>query len=420
MQDLLETLLEENFDIIANARSGLRRDYAFPKADNMIKVVVGMRRSGKTYFLYQTINDLLDSGIVKEQILFINFEDDRLLPMNAKTMGALLDSFYSLYPENHHRPCYIFLDELQNVDDWHLVVRRFFDSKNVQLYLTGSSAKLLSKEINTRLRGRSLSLEMFPYSFQEYLKHHHITTNIKPFGKMSYDMSLQHLINYFTIGGFPAVQDMPKNEWRETLQAYVDTVVLRDIIERYNVTNIALLKYLVKTLLRNAATPFSINKFYNDAKSQGFKAGKDTARQYLDYIQDAFLAFATACYSPSERGMQNKPKKIYANDNSLIQLTSTTSQNLLYGKLLENLVYLDLRRQKKKIYFYQTSEGYEVNFLAIDPEGQHELIQVAWDVSDPKTLAREQRALLAAEKELGIQGHLITAKEYLRHFNDTI
>lgn len=415
MKDLLETLLEEAFVIVKEAQSGTRRQYKFPEAKNMIKVAVGMRRSGKTYFLYQTIHELLNQGVSKEQILLINFEDDRLLPMEAKEMGQLLDTFYSLYPENHQRQCYFFLDEVQNVTDWHLVVRRYFDSKNIKLYLTGSSAKLLSKEINTSLRGRSLTLEILPYSFQEYLTAHKIKPSQKPFGQASFDVMQQQLLNYFSVGGFPAVQSMLKNEWRETLQSYVDTVILRDIVERHNITNIALLKYLILSLLKNAAATFSVNKFYNDIKSQGYKVSKDTIHNYLDYIQDAFLIFSVPYYSESERVKQNKPKKVYAIDTGLVNAISQSFSNN-YGRLLENLVYLDLRRQNKNVYFYNTSDRYEIDFVTVDQENNRELIQVVWDMTDTQTIVREKRALKQAEKELGIKGKIITAREYLRGF----
>lgn len=413
MSNLLETLLEEAFATIAQARSSVQRHFEFAKAENMIKVAIGMRRSGKSYFLYQTINALLDQGIAKEQILFINFEDDRLLPIDAKKMGQLLDSFYTLYPANHNRKCYIFLDEIQNVENWHLVIRRYFDKKNVQLYLTGSSAKLLSIEINTNLRGRSLPLEISPYSFNEYLSAHNIKAAKKPFGQAAFDIMHEQLLNYFATGGFPAVQSMIKNEWRETLQGYVDTVILRDIIERHNVTNVALLKYLATTLLKNAATTFSVNKFYNTCKSQGYQTSKDTIHNYFYYIQDAFLIFSISHYSESERVKQNIPKKIYAIDNGLVNAT-TMSMNHNYGKLLENLVYLDLRRQNKKVYFYNTADGFEVDFVTVDPQRNRELIQVSWDIDDADTIAREQRALDAAEQELGIKGKIITARDYLK------
>lgn len=406
-------MIEESFDTLANAKNSVPREYDFPEADNIIKVAIGMRRAGKSYFLYQTINKLLSAGVDKSQILLINFEDDRLLPMTAKEMGSLLDAFYTLYPENHDRCCHLFLDEVQNVPDWHLVVRRYFDSKNVQIYITGSSAKLLSKEINTTLRGRSLATEIYPYSFSEYLKAHDIAPATKPLGQKSFDKMRQHLLAYFTTGGFPAVQNMPKNEWRDTLQGYVDTVILRDIIERHNVTNTVLLKYLTTTLIKNAASPFSINKFYNDIKSQGYKVSKDTLHTYLDYIEDTFLISTVPFYSESERVKTNIPKKIYAIDNGLVKAGSLDT-NDIYNKFLENQIYLDLRRQGKNVYFYKTKSDYEVDFVAVAKNGERELIQVTWNMDDHKTAEREQRALSEAQNELGIKGRIITMKDYLR------
>jgi len=414
MRDLLETLIAENWANIESARKGCARQYTFPHADNMIKTAIGMRRAGKTFFLYQTIDDLLDKGIPPERILFINFEDDRLLPMDVKTMGQLLDTFYTIYPDNHDHICYFFLDEVQNIPDWHLVVRRYFDSKKVQLYITGSSAKLLSTDIHTRLRGRSLSLEIWPYSFSEYLSTLNIIHNTKIIGQATVDKLQQHLLHYFSVGGFPAVQSMAQHEWRETLQGYVDTVILKDIIERHKVENTVVLKYLATTLLKNAACAFSVNKFYNDCKSQGYKIGKDTIHTYINYIQDAFLAFSVPIYSDSDRAAHSKPKKIYAVDVGLINALSLDS-NRIYGKLFENLIYLDLRRQHKKIYFYHTQDGYEVDFLTIDLEGKRELLQICWDISDEATVQREERSLAQAKKELGIKGKIITPREYFRN-----
>ncbi|MDF1655913.1 MAG: ATP-binding protein [Coxiellaceae bacterium] len=414
MKELLETLLSESFETLKRARNGTPRQYAFPNATNMIKVAMGMRRSGKTYFLYQTINELIDKGIDPKQILFINFEDDRLLPMNAKQMGKLIDQFYSLYPDNHQKQCYLFFDEVQNVEDWHLTVRRLYDSKDVQLYLTGSSSKLLSKEIDTSLRGRALSIEIFPYSFNEFLSANHITTPEAPFGQSSLDKMKQHLLHYFSKGGFPAVTHLPENEWRESLQSYVDTVILRDIVERHNVSNIALLKYLINTLLKNTAAPFSVNKFANDIKSQGYKVSKDTLHNYIAYIQDAYLIFTIPYYSESERIRQNQPKKIYTIDNGLSNACSINIHNN-YGKLFESLVYLDLRRQNKNIYYYHTAEGYEIDFIAVDEKNQYEIIQICWDSSDSKTMEREQRAIDAATASLGIKGKIFTVRDYLKN-----
>ena len=166
MQDILPTLQEEFRGALAQTKGQITsRQYKFPEAKNVIKVAVGMRRSGKTYFLYQTVRELLAKEIPLDRILYINFEDDRLLPIDHKAMGQMIDSWYTLYPANHNHCCYLFLDEVQNVEGWPVVLRRILDTKNIQIYVTGSSAKLLSKEIATSLRGRSLAIEILPYSY---------------------------------------------------------------------------------------------------------------------------------------------------------------------------------------------------------------------------------------------------------------
>lgn len=411
MRELLITLIHEAFDEIEQARHCVPRSVRFPQSDQIIKVAVGMRRSGKTYALYERINQLLDQGINREQILYIDFEDDRLLPMTAKEMGQLLDEFYSIYPQNHQRKCYLFLDEVQNIIDWHQVVRRYYKSKNVELTITGSSAKLLSKEINTSLRGRSLSVEVLPYSFDEFRIAQNLTIPKPPFGRQAYDIANKQLIDFFSIGGFPAIQHMQHHEWRETLQGYVDTVILKDIIERYKISNIALLKYLTKTLLINAGTLFSVNKFCNDIKSQGYKVGRETIYNYLKYIEDAFLIFNVPIYSESARGQQTVSNKIYAIDNGLVNAFSLKIKDL-YHKFLENQVYLDLRRQGKDIFYYKTHDGYEIDFVTVDKNGDREMIQVTWDMNDPETAEREERALLQAQNELGIKGRILTSREY--------
>lgn len=415
MNEILPTLLDEFRETIKLDSEITPRNFTFPSAKNMIKVAVGMRRSGKTYFLFQTIRQFLDKKFPIERILYINFEDDRLLPLDSKGMGSLIDHWYTLYPENHNQQCYIFLDEVQNVEGWATVLRRLLDTKNLQIYATGSSAKLLSKEIATSLRGRSLSIEILPYDFSEYLISHHQKQPTKPFGKKTLDSQRKNLLKFLEIGGFPGIQMMNHQEQLETLQNYVETVIFRDVVERHQISNITLLKYFIQFLLKGVAAPFSINKFYNDIKSQGFKAGKDTLHAYLSYLEDAFLLFTVPIFTESLRHSQTSTKKIYAIDNGLIRAnTFNLSDNL--GKLFENQVYIDLRRQGKKIFYYKTSEGFEIDFITQDIKGNHEIIQVAFDIDDPKTIEREKRALEAAEKELGFKGKLIDWKSYIQEF----
>lgn len=415
METILQTLQEEFKTTLASAEASTPRNYKFPEATNIIKVAIGMRRSGKTTFLFQTIHKLLAEGLSIDRVLYINFEDERILPLDAKAMGQMIDTWYTLHPENHNQRCFLFLDEVQNVDGWPLVLRRILDTKNIQIYVTGSSAKLLSKEIASSLRGRSLAIEILPYSYTEYLTTHRLELPSKPFGKKMLDHQRSYLMEYFRIGGFPGIQSMPANEKLDTLQNYVETVIFRDIIERYQISNVVLLKYLNHFLLKSVSAPFSINKFYKDIKSQGYKVGKDTLHSYLGYLEDAFLIFTVPIFTESLRQIHTTPKKIYAIDNGLIAAnTFNLSENL--GKLLENQVYLDLRRQGKKMFYYRTSDGYEVDFVTQDHQGKYEILQVVWEVSDPQTLQREQRALQQAQEELGFPGRIIDWTTYLKEF----
>lgn len=413
MENFLQILQEEFRAVLEKTLNSTHRYYQFPKAKDLAKVAIGIRRSGKTYFLFQTMRELISQDISIDRLLYLNFEDDRLLPIDQKKMGEMVDALYTLNPNLHNHRCFLFFDEVQNVEGWPLVIRRLLDTKDVEIYVTGSSAKLLSKEIATSLRGRSLSMEIQPYNFQEYLNANEIAFPTKPFGKKVLDQYRAHLLDFFQKGGFPGVQALPKHERLETLQNYVEVVVFRDIVERYKISNIKLLKYFVNVLLKNIASRFSISKFYKDITSQGYKVGKDTLYNYLEHLEDAFLVYAIPIFTESLRTLETTSKKIYAVDNGLIN-ANTFNLSFNFGKLLENQVYLDLRRQRKEIFYYNTSEGYEVDFITKDQEGNFEMIQVVWDQSDPITFKREERALKSAEKELGIKGRIVDWETYLK------
>ena len=412
-QALIGLLLAEFHDKFKVLHDLVPRDASFPELKNKINVAIGMRRTGKTYFIFQKIAQLIQAGAALTEILYINLEDDRLLPLTRSKLAGLLDAFYSLYPENHEKKCFLFLDEIQNVDDWAIVIRRMFDSKQVEIYLTGSSAKLLSKEIATSLRGRSLATEIWPYCFHEYLVAQHQVIKTKPFGAKTRDKLMQTFRRYLEVGGFPEVIYYDQGVREQTLQDYVTIVTYRDIVERYNIVNPEVIKYMIVSMIANVAKPFSINKFYNDLKSQGYKINKDSLYDYAQHIEDAFLAFSVPLYSESIRKVRVNPKKIYAIDTGLIRaMTLDHTKDL--GRLFENLIYLDLRRQGAKVYYYLTQERYEVDFLVHTRQGKKELIQVTWDMTDPETKQREERALAAAINELEIPGRIITRDSYLR------
>jgi uncharacterized protein len=412
-QAILQILLGEFHTKLSLLKDLVPREAAFAEAPNKIKVAIGMRRAGKTYFVYQHILHLIEEGIDKNQILYLNFEDDRLRTFDHGSLAKLVEAFYSLYPENHEKRCYLFLDEIQNVEEWPQVVRRFHDTKNVEIFLTGSSAKLLSKEIATSLRGRSLATEIWPYSFKEFIKAQKLTINTSLYDKKTQDRLMKAFQLYLSTGGFPEVTFYPVDVRQQTLQEYIDLVIYRDIVERHRISNPALIKHMILSMLRNTGRPFSVHKFYNESKSLGYAISKDVLYDYSDYIEDAYLTFSIPIFDSSVRKVQANPKKLYAIDPGLVRaLTLDYDRDL--GRLFENVVYLDLRRHRCHVSYYLTKDRREVDFIIQTPRGQKKFFQVVWNMEDPDTCERETRALETAMKELKIPGEILTLNAYLQ------
>ncbi|OGT25634.1 MAG: hypothetical protein A3I77_04985 [Gammaproteobacteria bacterium RIFCSPLOWO2_02_FULL_42_14] len=410
---MLEILLGEIQDKLRDVPA-IPRNITFPAVEKKIKVAVGMRRTGKTSFMFQTIQSLLAKKIPASQILYLNFEDDRLMPLTREKAAKLIEAFYAIYPENHERRCYLFLDEIQMVPDWPVIVRRFYDTKNTDIYLSGSSAKLLSKEIHTSLRGRSLATEIWPLSFQEYLVAKDIQLSTDLFSQKKQDQLKKYFCDYLISGGFPEIIHFNSELRIKTLQEYIEVTLYRDIVERHGVKHVALLKYLIFFIIQNSGSSFSIHKFYHDVKTQGYKITKDILYEYVRYIEDAYLAFSVGLYDRSIRKIQTNPKKMYAIDTGLICALTLNTQ-FDFGKLFENVVYVDLKRQGYQVNYYLTKERYEIDFVAQSLQGDKKLIQVCWDILDEETLAREERALNIAKQELKMDGEIITLHHYLKN-----
>jgi hypothetical protein len=376
---------------------------------------MGMRRTGKTYLMIQTMQELLAQGVPEDSILFLNFEDDRLYPMDPDGAAKIIDAFYLQYPDNHDRVTHLCLDEIQALPEWSRLVRRLQDTRQVRLYLTGSSAKLLSREIATELRGRSLATEVWPFSFPEWLLAR-ASTRVPhlpkpPYGKRALDRLRPDLVAYLDQGGFPEVRGLDAPLRLRILQEYVDVVVFRDVVERHGITNLPLARYLTRILMRSAGRTLSVNKLHNDLRSQGRKVAKDTLYEYMAHFEDAYLCFAVPLHEASPRKAETAPKKIYGVDPGLIAAFRMGGEDL--GQRFENLVYLDLRRQGCEVAYYLTQSRREVDFLVRHPDGRKELIQASWDTGDPDTLHREQEALEEAKTELGLPGRILTMASYL-------
>jgi len=360
--------------------------------------MIGMRRSGKTFICYEQIARLLDAGVPKEQILYLNFEDDRLYGFRLEDCRKILDVFYSANPDKKTRRCHFFFDEIQNIPDWERFIRRVLDTENATVHLTGSSAKLLSIEMATAMRGRALDREVFPFSFSEFLRAHGRKAKISnPGAQLRLEINALAR-DYLRSGGFPEVIKCEANRRQEILQSYVDAVVLRDVVERHGVGNVEALRALVHRVLRSPCAKLSVNRFYHDLKSRGLRVGKDDLYAFLHYLEEAYLLFPTPIWSRSEHKRQVNPKKIYLVDNGIADAWSTrqTPDN---GAFLENLVFVALRRRGVVPGYYQTAQGLEVDF-AFRTDERTELIQVAWSLEDPETRARELRALRKAAQEV--------------------
>jgi uncharacterized protein len=380
---------------------------SLPALPGKIDAVIGMRRSGKTFFLYQQMLRLLDQGVPKEALLYINFDDDRLRRMTIDTLGRVTDVYYRLFPAFKERRCHFYFDEIQNIDGWESYVRRLLDTEDAQITLTGSSSKLLSVELATALRGRSLSTEIFPFSFLESLSHAGIPAPTKgAVGSRLHARLAHHLRDYLDAGGFPEVQGLDEHLRTRVLQEYVDMVIFKDIVERYSVRNVLPLRILTHKLLAEPSVRLSLNKFYNDLKSQGISCTKNTLYEHLAQLVDAYLISAIPIHSRSERVRRVNPKKVYPIDPGLACAYRATGAPDI-GRRLEAFVFGHLRRSTRNIEYYHTGSNFEVDFITTADGQSPALVQVAASLDRPDTRKRELRALEEAMYEVGVESATI-------------
>jgi len=362
------------------------RKLTIPETQKVISLI-GLRRAGKTFYFYQLINNLIEDSINPSQILYINFEDDRILPLNVKELNTILEAYYELYPENTSETLYLFFDEIQNIDNWELFIRRVHDKKNARIYITGSSSKLLSKEIATSLRGRTLSYYLFPLSFEEFLRFRQVTLN-KDFEYTDARFKVKKLFSEYLVGGgFPEVVLEAEELRQDILRNYFEMFIYRDLVERFSIRNTSLLKLLVKFLITNIGTTFSVNSFYRTIKKD-MPVGKDTLMEYLSYLEDINLVYLVPIFSYSLKKQQVNPRKVYCIDNGLRNAVSFMFSKD-EGRLAENLVFLELKRRSKEPYYWK-NKG-EVDFVIKDRDSSLTAINVSYtDEIDE----RETKALL--------------------------
>lgn len=356
--------------------------------------VIGMRRAGKTTFLHQQRHEREERGIGRERLPYVNFEDEQLVGLEARQLDLLLEEYYRQNPALRGQETVTWcFDEIQVVPGWERFVRRILDSEKVEIFLSGSSAALLSREIATAMRGRAWEVVIHPFSFEEVLRHQgasvpdRLPTNSAERSKLE-----RAFLDYLTVGGFPEVQGLEPDTRLRILRDYVDVAMLRDVVERHRVTNVVALRWLVRHLLGNAAGLFSVEKFYAALRSQGLRVAKDTVHQLLAQLEDCFLVRTVWVESESERRRMANPRKAYPVDHGLIPVFDRTGRSN-HGHALESAVLIELERRRMAVTYVRTPSGGEVDFLARPVSGKPLLIQVCADPSAPETLARELRSL---------------------------
>jgi len=363
----------------------------FPKTPRAVSII-GPRRAGKTYLMFQLINRLTSGGLPREKTVYVNFEDPRLLGAELKDLLTFLDVYYEMFPENARGECHFFLDEVQNVPDWERFVRFLLD-RNQRVVVSGSSSKLLSKEIATSLRGRSLSVRVYPFSFREVLRANGL--KVEKFYSTYERARINKLLReYLHWGGYPEVVLNPHLR-AEILREIIDLTIYRDIVERWGAENLKALRLLLRMLA--FSSHLSASKAYRNLKSLGIGVGKATVANYIEYFSDSMILHPLRPYVKSYKLQERMGFKPYLADNGLLKVMGVEDE----GRLLENLVFTELLKRgyepNGELFYYVTKNGREVDFVI---KGR-ELIQVTAELHE-KNRERELRALIEAGRELGI------------------
>ena len=378
------------------------REIVIPENIPMIVSLIGPRRSGKTYLLYDIYQQLLQKGVDRKRLVYINFEDERL-ELKTEGLDLIIQGYLELYPETHLEDCYFFFDEIQNIDGWEKFVRRIFDSICKNIFITGSNAKLLSTEIASSLRGRTVTYTVLPLSLKEYLQFKEISVSLHNSQKKA--QLLTEIKNFILKGGFPEVVNFDDDTRLRVLQSYFNTMIYRDILERYKISDALILKYFIKKVFASVGKPMSINKIYNDLRSQGYKVTNNVLYNFQEYCQSIFLSVAIPKFDFSEIKQAKSEKKTYAIDSGLLgAIEYSFTDNL--GKLFENTVLMEFLKQGKEVMYYK--DKVECDFIVKE---QNNLlpIQVSYVLENDETRERELKGLAEACLKIGVdEGIIIT------------
>lgn len=371
-------------------------------------VITGIRRCGKSVYEKIYMQQLLSEGVSRENLCIIDFSDDRIIELRDEEPDLVTDAYYELFPEKVSEKVYFFFDEIQYLNHWELFVNRLQNTRTCEVNITGSSAKLLVKEIATEFGGRSLPWELFPFSFPEFLETKRDGskfTNVRRITADKARLCRKYLREYEASGGFPESLLISEKDTRvRYLQNLAETVIFRDVIRRYNLPNPEGCYRLMQLLLNQMSSLMSFSKLKKRLDSEQHRMSAEMIANVTGYLEDAYLVFTAEIFSLNVSVRKTNPKKVYCVDHS-IAMAMSGSLTEDYGKILENIVFMHLRRKTDRIYYGKTKEGYEIDFVALR-RGQQisagpdlELVQVSYERNQEETYEREVSALVSGMKE---------------------
>ncbi len=392
----IKTVLRSNQVMVENVKV-MHRDFDFYDGANF--VLVGVRRAGKSFLLFQQMQHLLNIGKTWKNMLYVNFEDDRLLGFETSDFERLLEAHASMSGSDEHP--IMFLDEIQNIEGWHKFARRLADHK-YQVYITGSNAKMLSSDIPTTLGGRYVVKTIFPYSYHEFLNVHGINFSDDQTYLTTEKAKLNRCLEeYMTYGGFPECATLPAKT--EYLMSVYQKIYLGDIASRHKVENTFALRLMFKKLAESIKQPISFSRLTSLISSTGTKFSKSTAINYMEYSKDAFLVLPMQNMADNFTERETN-MKYYFVDNGIISLLTLDNQTTLLENMVATALWRKYEAFENTVFFY--NHNIEVDFVV--PE--HGLaIQACYDLGEEgsETYIRETQALLKLSKKFSAYKRLI-------------
>ena len=418
-EEIIETLSTLNFwgkmqDTGFKRDEYLKKLNDFLRTEDVVICLIGVRRCGKTYLAKQLLEQK-SKEYSKESTLYVLFEEPKFEPyLNVQ----LLDDIYESYKTYIYKDgiSFIVLDEIQNVKLWEKWIRIKLEKKeNIKIIITGSSSKLLSSELSTVLTGRTLTLKVFPFSFKEFLSYKKLNIE-KEYEIITKKQEIKkHLTEYLTYGGFPQiVLEKDISLKNQMLKEIFEGVIYRDIVFRHKIKDAHLVKVIAELAINNFSSLISATKLRNVlVQLISKKISPNYVVNILEYLQEAFLIFQIPIFSFKVKEQKLYPKKIYCIDTGLINAV-TTKFTKDFGRIYENIValYLIKNKGKENIFYWKSSEGYEVDFVIKEGLNIDQLIQVCYDIKNEKTKEREINSLIKAGKELNCKKLLIITDDY--------